>query len=94
MVKAVDMKGTLAGFERTINEARAEIQSITEEQNRIRENMRTVDRNSPYYNRLMTKLNEQESAIETLQTQIDKDTESMEKARVELETYLAGLTVG
>jgi hypothetical protein len=94
LVKAIDLKRTLAGFERAIDESQGQIESITEEQNRIRQNMQTVDRNSAYYNRLMTKLNEQESKIETLQTQIDKDTESLEKTRTELETYLSSLDVG
>ena len=94
LMKAVELKRSLTDFERSITEAQAEIRSITDEQSRIRENMRTVDRNSPYYNRLMTKLNEQESKIETLQTQIDKNTDSRERTRTELETYLAGLSVG
>jgi hypothetical protein len=57
--------------------------------------MRTVsDRQNQYYNRLLTKLNEQESQIEKLQTERDDLQKRFEQQRKELEDYLANMNVG
>ena len=50
--------------------------------------MKTVAQNSEYYQRLLKKLNDQETAIEQLQTQVDDLQKSLEKQRAELETSL------
>ena len=93
--KAIALKNAMTDSQRQINERNQQIQQITQEQNRIRENMRTVnDRQSQYYNRLLTKLNEQESQIERLQTERDELQKKYEQQRKELEDYLANMNVG
>ena len=67
---------------------------IAEEQNRIRENMKTVRQPSPYYDRLMTKLNDQESKIEGFQTEIESLTQQHQSQQKDMETYLANMSVG
>jgi len=53
-----------------------------------------VSSGSQYYNRLLAKLNEQESSIESLQKERVALTASRDSARKELEDYLGTLTVG
>jgi len=57
--------------ERQIALRSQQIAEITAEQNRIRENMKTVAPSTPYHERLLAKLNEQESSIERLQRERD-----------------------
>ncbi|MGH9887118.1 MAG: hypothetical protein ACREBE_16450, partial [bacterium] len=68
-----------------------EIAAITTEQNRIRENMKTVAPSTQYYERLLAKLNEQESAIERLQKEIADLAPRAAAAHEALEAYLRGL---
>jgi hypothetical protein len=56
--------------------------------------MRTVSNTTPYYQRLLTKLNEQESQLESLHTDRDALTIKRDAARKELEDYLSNLSVG
>ena len=67
---------------------------ITAEQQRIRDNMKTVAQNSEYYNRLLKKLNDQESLIEKHQGEISELKAKVETQRHELEAYLAKTNVG
>ncbi len=56
--------------------------------------MKTVDQKSQYYERLLAKLNEQESTIEKLQKERDDLLVKRDAQRKALEDYLNGLTVG
>jgi len=68
-----------------------EINSITQEQNRIRENMNALDRNSDLYKRLVKKLDEQETRIEALRNDIADLRKQEDTQRKEYETYVNGL---
>ena len=68
-----------------------EIQNIASEQNRIRQNMAQLDRNSDLYKRYVTTLDTQETHIQQLHTEI-ADLQQKENAqRKTLEDYVAGL---
>ncbi len=54
--------------------------------------MKTVDRQSQYYNRLMAKLNDQESQIEKLQKERDELVTKLNQQRAELENFLSNTT--
>jgi prefoldin subunit 5 len=56
--------------------------------------MKSVDRNSQYYNRLLNKLNEQETDIETRQTELDTLHKTLESQRADLEKYVNNLNIG
>jgi predicted nucleic acid-binding Zn-ribbon protein len=86
----------MAETERQIQQRQQRVNEITQEQNRIRENMKTVERNpnSEYYQRLLKKLNEQESTLEKLQTDVDDLQKKLEQQRGELEETLNNLNVG
>lgn len=92
--KAIELRQAQADLDRQITEANQQSNAISQEQNRIRENMKTVDKNTPYYARLMKKLDEQESSIEGLQTKVKDLTTARDAKRTELETYLKGLNAG
>lgn len=91
--KAIQLRQSLAEVEADMNAHDQRVGEITAEQNRIRENMKAVAQSTPYYNRLLAKLNEQESSIETLQKERDALTAKRDSLRKELDDYLNGLTV-
>lgn len=92
--EAITRKQAMVDIERQINDRQQQIEKITQEQNRIRENMRTVDKTSQYYNRLLAKLNEQETQIEKLQTETDALKTQLEGSRKDFESYVSSLNVG
>ncbi|HSQ29775.1 MAG TPA: DUF4139 domain-containing protein [Gemmatimonadaceae bacterium] len=94
LAKAAQMRQSLVDVERDINARSQHIAEITAEQTRIRENMKTVSQTSQYYQRLLSKLNEQESSIEGLQKERDDLTGKRDDLRRQLEEYLNGLTLG
>ena len=94
LLKAMGFKRTLVDTQRRMQEKQKEVEDITQEQARIRANMGSVSSNSQYYTRLLGKLNEQETTIETLQGEIEQLKRTYEQQRKELETYLANATVG
>jgi SMC interacting uncharacterized protein involved in chromosome segregation len=84
----------MADTERQIAEHQQRIQAVTQEQNRIRDNMKTVDSKSDYYQRLLKKLNDQESSIEKLQGETDELRKTLDKQREDLERSLQNMNVG
>jgi chromosome segregation ATPase len=92
--KAADLAGVVNDLDRQLTVHTKQIADIGTEQVRIRENMKTVGQNSQYYQRLLTKLNDQESSIEKLQRERDDLQSKRDGARKELENYLSDLTVG
>ena len=92
--KAIELRQAMTDVERDINTRNQRIAEITAEQTRIRENMKTVSQNTEYYQRLLGKLNEQESSIEGLQKERDDLTAKRDGLRKQLEDYVNGLTLG
>lgn len=92
--KAADMRQRLTDIDRQINEHNQRLALITQEQGRIREDMKTVPSTTPYYARLLQKLNEQESSIEKLQQEREDLLAKRDTQRQELEAYLAALDIG
>ena len=91
---AIKLKQAMVDTQRQIGEEQQKIQIITQEQARIRENMKTVAQNSDYYNRLAKKLNDQETDLEARQKNIEELQKKYNSQREELEKYLNELTVG
>ena len=56
--------------------------------------MRTVDKNTDYYNRLLKKLNDQETQLETIRIQISELEDQRDALRKSFEAELAGLDIG
>ena len=91
---AVAMRQSVIDTEREINARVQQLSQITQEQARIREDMKTVSPSTPYYARLLAKLNDQESTIEKLQRERDELSARREFQRRALEEYLQNLNVG
>ena len=94
LVKAIKMREAISDLDRQIAARVQQVGEITAEQNRIRENMRILPQNGQYYDRLLAKLNEQESTIEKLQAERKDLTARRDTARKELDDYLDTLNVG
>ena len=93
LAQAVQLKQAVADLDQQITARTQQIGEITAEQTRIRENMRTVAPNSQYYDRLLSKLNEQESTIEKVQGERKDLMAKRGAARAELQRYLETLNV-
>ncbi|HEY9225571.1 MAG TPA: hypothetical protein VIP11_02915, partial [Gemmatimonadaceae bacterium] len=91
LAKAVELRQASLAIEREIAARTQQIAEITAEQARMRENMKTVAPSTQYYDRLLAKLNEQETSIERLQKERDGLTARRDAARKDLEDYLRGL---
>jgi predicted nucleic acid-binding Zn-ribbon protein len=91
--RAMDLRQRLTDLDVQVAGRTQKISAISAEQGRIRENMKTVGQTSQYYERLLGKLNEQESQIEQLQKERDALAATREAAQRELTDYLANLTL-
>ena len=87
------MRQAVLDVERDMNDRTREISQITVEQSRIRENMKTVASTTQYYERLLAKLNEQESSIERLQGERSSLQAKRDALHQQLEEYLGSLNV-
>jgi hypothetical protein len=86
-------RGRLADLQRQRAQHEAEIQSITEEHDRIRKNMAQLDRQNPLYQRYVAKLNEQETRIEKLREEVQRLRDRETEERRGLQAYLDTLEV-
>ncbi len=77
----------------TLSTIDQQVNAISTEQNRIRENMRTIERTSQLYTRYMTKLTEQESRIDTLATQRDEAQKKLDQQQREFNDFVRQLNV-
>jgi hypothetical protein len=93
LAKAIQLKQAIVDVERQIAERNQAIAEITNEQNRIRENMKILAQSTQYYERLLAKLNEQESSIERLQKERDGLTARRDALRKDLSDYVSALTI-
>jgi hypothetical protein len=92
--KAADLNGALTTTRRDIEQRQQKINEITQEQSRIRENMKSVNPNSSYSKRLLQELDDQETTIQNLHAEIQKLQAQANDQQKSLEDYLANLTVG
>jgi hypothetical protein len=92
--KAASMQAGINDTQRKIDELAKERGTIEGDQNRLRGNMGTIERNSDLYARYMKKLGEQESRIESIAEETRKLTASREDQMRALEEYVRGLEVG
>jgi len=79
--------------ERTLAQLVVERNEIGQDQNRIRSNMGSIDRNSDLYARYMQKLAEQETRLEQIVESIRTTTAERDARQQELQEYLNNLNV-
>ena len=91
--KVIELKRNVSDSESLIKQKREAIQEIGKEQERIRSNMGTVNASTQYYSRLVEKLNEQETTIETLRAEIGELEKKLQTGKQELGNFLANLSI-
>lgn len=91
--KAIELKQKAQDLAAQADLRGKRIAEISGEQVRIRENMKTIGQTSQYYERLLAKLNEQESQIEQLQKEQQELWIKRDAAQREVAEYLANLTL-
>jgi chromosome segregation ATPase len=91
---ALAARQAVAETERQIAERQQRLQEIAQGQNRIRDNMKALDAKSDYYQRLLKKLNEEETKIDKLQTEMEDLRTKLEKQRNDMEESLQNMNVG
>ncbi len=79
--------------QRKLNELEKEKAGISEDQNRVRQNLTSIDKTSDLYRRYMTKLNDQETRLETLNQELAAARASHESLRNDLNNFIANLNV-
>ena len=94
LTKAAGLKQASAQTQNEIDERNAQITSISQDQNRLRENIKTVDKASAYATRLLKKLDDQESQLEKLRTENDSLRTRLDEQNRALADYLNNLNVG
>jgi hypothetical protein len=86
-------KGEIRSLERRKADLDAEWKRITDDQDRTRKNMNSIDRNSELYARYMKKLGEQEMQGEKIGAENIELTEKLRKLQEDLSKYLSQLNV-
>ena len=94
LLQVVMKKNALIDTQRQMEDRQKQIAEVTQEQTRIRDNMRAVAPSSDYYNRLLKKLDEQETTIDKLQKENAELLKNREKQQAELESSINELNVG
>lgn len=94
LAKVMQAKQALSVTQRQSEEKAKQIADISSEQSRIRENMKAVAATTDYYNRLVKKLDEQETQIEAWQKELSDLRKQIETQRKDLEAQVSGLTIG
>jgi len=89
--KIVTMKTGLASLAAQRQQLEQQLKTIGEEQQRIRENMHQLDRNSDLYKRYVKKFGEQEDTVEKLGEQVKGLTQEEAKQHKALDDFLLSL---
>jgi hypothetical protein len=95
--KALDqartLKNRLATTQGETAQLERQLKTITEDQSRLRANLKEMPPTAAAYKRYLNKFDSQETEIENLQTQIKKLQEAEHSERKEYESFLANLNV-
>ena len=86
-------KQTIADLNAALTRLSQERDAITADQTRIRENIKSIDRQSDLSNRYLTKLNEQEARLEAISTETTTITNTRTTAQNDLNAYIANLSI-
>src|SRR5262249_5412818 len=90
--EALTLKAKFDDVVREIQKVNVRIQTITTDQNRIRQNLRDVPKESEAYKRYLTKFDEQEKEMDSLHSQLKQLQEQEHAKRVTYETFLQNIS--
>ncbi len=92
--KAADMQAAIGATQQRMTLLDQERQSIEQDQTRIRQNMQSgLSKDTDIYRRYLTKFNDQETRLEAIKEQKDKEQATLTKQQQELAAYVSGLNV-
>jgi hypothetical protein len=90
--EAMDLRWAVAKTQREIGEQQKQLKVITDDQVRLRANLKEMPSTAAAYQRYLDKFDAQETQIEKYQEEIKKLQETEFKQRKELEDFLAGFS--
>lgn len=93
LLKAADMQAAINAIDEEIRRIDEEIASITNDQDRIRKNMGSIDRNSDLYARYLKSLTEQETRLDQIRIQREDAVQRKTTQERELQNYVRNLSV-
>jgi hypothetical protein len=93
LAKAVELKSRLAQTQRDVAELNRQYQEISQDQTRLRANLKELPPTAAAYKRYLEKFDQQETEIEKLQDQLKKQRQAEGQQRKEFEAYLLSLNV-
>ncbi len=91
--EALGIKATWDNSRRELDNINRRIQTITQDQNRIRQNLREVPKESKAYKTYLTKFDEQETEMTSLHEKLKEMQKQEEVSRKHYEEFLSNLTV-
>ncbi len=91
--RILDSRRAIANLDAEIRRQETIIRAITDDQARIRENMKTLERNSELYREYVQKLTQQEREIEQARRTVQRLQEQKDRAQRELSEFIAGLNL-
>ncbi|HEY3329569.1 MAG TPA: DUF4139 domain-containing protein [Capsulimonadaceae bacterium] len=94
LTEAASRRRKVADAENRLNATVNQIDTITQGQSRIRENMKVLDKGSTLYKRYAGELDTQETQLVDLMSRRDAQQQELNKLRNDLADYIANLTVG
>lgn len=93
LAEVIRRKGQISELNSQKEQLERQIAAIEQEQNRIRQNMPQLDRNSELYRRYVKKFSDQEDQVEKLRDQIQSKVAELTKRQSELDTFLSDLNL-
>ncbi|MBX3363707.1 MAG: hypothetical protein KF866_02980 [Phycisphaeraceae bacterium] len=91
--QAAALQAEVVAAEQRVAALENETREISTDQNRIRSNLASIDRNSDLYRRYVTTLNEQENRIEQIRTELAKARADVIARRTALQDYVSSLNI-
>ena len=93
LTRALTLRGRVAEAQRELQQRERQLRVITEDQDRLRKNLREMPKEAVAYKRYLKKFDDQETQIEQLQKEIKTLQDTEHARRTELDAYLANLSV-
>jgi ABC-type transporter Mla subunit MlaD len=93
LTQVVEMRTALDETVRRRTELEARTKEIRQDQDRLRENIRTVRQATDLYNRYIKKLEAQETELDRIHEDITRLTQQEDQQRSALDQYLLSLSV-